>query len=248
MNLVIGDLVIGFLVSLFLAARPVAVVAQAPTVDDLVARNIQAKGGLEKLQAIQAMKETGRVTIQGMDAALTIYLRRPNLTRQEVAVAGQTIVNAFDGTTAWIVNPLTGSTSPVIITGPDADAIKDQSDFDGPLIGYKEKGYAIELAGAETLNGRPVQHLKLTSPRKQIQHYYLDAESGLEMKVVTELPNAQLGQELSDYRDVGGVKVPFGVRTFSNGQLVIQLTLDRIELNPKLDDAMFKPPVRAEKR
>jgi outer membrane lipoprotein-sorting protein len=219
-----------------------SVTAQGPvTIDQLVAKNLQAKGGLEKMRAVQTIKETSRMVIQGMDATLTVYLRRPNQLRQEIVVSGKTIINAFDGTTAWLINPLTGSSDPTVVSGPMADVIKEQSDFDGPLVDYKTKGYKIELVGSETLNGKPVQHLKVTR-NQQVQHLYLDNVTGLEVKIVSESEVGQIEQELSDYRDVEGVKLPFSVRTVSNGTQMGQMTVESVQLNVKLDDALFKMP------
>ena len=226
-----------------LSAAPV-VRAQTPTAESVIARNLQAKGGLEKIRAVQSLKQTGRVTLQGMDAEMTIYLRRPNLLRQEIAIAGQTIINAFDGTTAWLINPLSGSTNPIVISGPDAEATKEQSDFDGPLVDFQAKGYTIVLSGTETLNGRSVTHLTITDRRQRVQHCYLDADTSLEVKIVNEMPGATLEQELSDWRDVQGVMLPFSLRTSLGGRTVQQLAIQKVDVNPSLDDSLFKMPVR----
>jgi outer membrane lipoprotein-sorting protein len=216
-------------------------------VDALIARNLQAKGGRDKLLAVQSIKQSGHISIQSMAAVLTAYGKRPNLMRQEIAIAGQTIISGFDGTTPWLVNPLTGSSDPIVVRGPEAEAIKDQADLDGPLVDYKAKGYKIELVGAETLNGKPVNHLKLTGPNKNVQHCYLDAATGLETKIVTEMAAGNLEQELSDYRDVDGMKMPFAARTSSNGVVLSQLTFDRIEINVAIPDTFFKMPGKAQR-
>lgn len=218
--------------------------AAAQNVDQLVAKNLQAKGGLEKIRSIQTIKQTGHMSMQGVEGTLTVYGKRPNMVRQEIALGNQTVINAFDGTTAWIVNPLAGSTAATELSGPQAAVIKEQSDFDGPLVDYQKKGYKIELMGTETLNGRQVYHLKLTNSAGQIQHYYLDAETGLEARVVSDTGLGRLEQQLSDYRDVSGVKMPFSVKTFVNGLPMGQITVSTVEVNVKLDDAMFRIPGR----
>src|SRR5688572_26010908 len=101
------------------------------SVDEIIARNIEAKGGLQRLRSLQSIKQTARVTMMGMEATMTVYLKRPSKLRQEMSVAGQNVVNGFDGTTAWIVNPLVpGSKGPMIISGPQADMLREQGDFD----------------------------------------------------------------------------------------------------------------------
>lgn len=214
----------------------------AQSIDDIVAKNLQAKGGADKVQAVQALKQTAHVTFQGMTGTITVYGKRPNMVRQEIAVAGQTVVNAFDGTTAWSVNPLTGSSEPTVVTGPQADDIKMQSEFDSPLVNYKAKGYELQMIGTETRNGREVYHLKLTGTNKRVQNLYIDAKTNLEMEIVGDSSMGPIENELSDYRDVNGIKMPFMMRTLSNGAVLGQIAVDTIEVNPRIDDAIFKMP------
>lgn len=214
----------------------------AQNVDDLVAKNVQAKGGAERLQAVLTMKQTAHVTFQGMTGMITVYGKRPNLVRQEIEIGGQKIVNAFDGTTAWSINPFAGSGQPVAISGPQADEIKMQSDFDSPLVNYKAKGYELELVGVENLGGREAYHLKLTSKEHRVQQLYLDAKTNLEIKIVGDPQMGSVENELSNYREIQGLKLPFTMKTVSAGSVVSQTTVDAVELNPRIDDAMFKMP------
>jgi outer membrane lipoprotein-sorting protein len=214
----------------------------AQSIDDIVAKNLQAKGGAERVQAVQALKQTAHVTFQGMTGTITVYAKRPNMVRQEIAVAGQTVVNAFDGTTAWSINPLSGSSEPMVVTGPQAEDIKMQSDFDSPLVNYKAKGYDLQMIGTETLNGREVYHLRLTGTNKRAQNLYIDAKTNLEAQIVGDSSMGPIENELSDYRDVSGVKMPFMMRTLSNGAVLGQIAVDTFEVNPKIDDAIFKLP------
>src|SRR5262245_30937126 len=106
----------------FIALALVVRAASAQTADEIVARNIQAKGGLEKLRALNTSKQVTRGTIQGKEMTVTIYAKRPGMSRQEIAVEGTKVVMAFDGSTAWIINPLLGP-DPVVMTGPQANMI-----------------------------------------------------------------------------------------------------------------------------
>ncbi len=216
--------------------------ASDQTVDELIARNLESKGGLARMRAIQTMKQTRRMTLQGMESPVVVYAKRPNMVRQEIAAGGRTVVMAYDGVTPWIVNPLTGSTDPIQVTGPQADSIQQDSDFDGPLVDYREKGLSIELVGVETLGTAKVHHLKVMTKKGLIQHYYLDDKTALEVKVTMEMEPTTMEQEFSDYRDVEGIKIPFVVRTFMNGVKQGELRLEKVEFNLKLDDAMFKMP------
>ena len=212
------------------------------TVDEIIARNLQAKGGLERMRAIQTVKQTRRFNLQGMEAPVVVYSKRPNLVRQEISTGGRLVVMAFDGVTPWVVNPHTGSSAAIAVMGPQADSIRMDADFDGPLVDYRAKGTVIDLVGTETLGKTKVFHLKLTSRTGVVQHYYVDAATSLEVKLATETDTGTVEQELSDYREVEGIKIPFLVRTLANGVVQSETRVEKVEFNVRMDDAIFRMP------
>jgi hypothetical protein len=227
------------------SAQPAASTAQ-PTVDALVARNLQAKGGEAKLKAIQSMRMTGRVSIQGMELPMTITARRPNLMRQEMQIQDKRIVTAFDGQKAWMINPMTGSEAPQELTGPQADMAKDQADFDGALVDWKAKGHTVELVGTEEVGAVKAQKVKVTKKNGQVQYFFLSPDTGLEIKTTTEVlqggTTMTVETELSDYRSVDGIMLPHALKTSINGTPTASIAVDKIELNAPLDEALFALP------
>ena len=218
--------------------------ASAQTIDEIVAKNYKAKGG-DKWKSTQSMRLTARINIQGMDLPMTIVSKRPNLMRQDMTFQGVTIVQAYDGTTAWAINPMMGSDQATEVPGPVADSLKAQADFDGPLVDYKAKGNTIELVGHEDLAGKKVHHLKLTGKDGKTTHFYIDAASGVELKVVSE---ADLGMgpmkietELSNYQTVDGIMVPMTIRQ-NTATGPVTITVDKVEFNVTLDEKLFRMP------
>ena len=145
--------------------------AQPPTVDEIVARNLKSKGGTEKLRSMNTVKITGTITAQGMELPMTTWAKRPNMMRREMQLQGQKVVTAFDGTTVWLINPMAGAAEPQEVTGPPAAMAKDDADFDSLLVDYKEKGHTVEFVGTETVDGKKLQHLKITKKNGQVQQY-----------------------------------------------------------------------------
>jgi len=236
---------------LVLMASGVSVAGQAgqatpqqsqPSVDDIVNKHLEAMGGLDRLKDIQTMKKVAKVTMQGRDATTTMYFKRPNLSRQEVMVDGKLVINAFDGTTPWIINPLAGFTRPVIVSGARAATIREDSSFDSPLVEYKFRGTLIDYVGREPLGEGEVHHLRVTSAGRQVRHLYLDATTYLEMKLSADVEGAKLDQLSSDYRDVEGVKVAHHLKTLVNGSVQAELRLESVEFNLPLETALFRMP------
>jgi outer membrane lipoprotein-sorting protein len=246
--------------SLFAAVAAVAFLAAGlpasaqPTVDQLIEKNIKARGGEARLRQLNSMRLSGKVTAQGMELPMVILAKRPNMMRQEVQVQDKKVVTAFDGATAWMVNPLMGTETPQEIQGPQAEMTREQADFDPVLLDYKAKGHTIELVkgdgpgGTEKLaDGRSVHHLKVTRKGGRVQHYYLDAESGMELKTATEIETpdgrtATIESEMSDYREAGGLMVPHTLRNLMNGTPMATMTIDQVEFNAEIDDGLFKKP------
>jgi outer membrane lipoprotein-sorting protein len=240
--------------SLSLAAAVMAVLvlplaAQAPpSIDEIVAKNLKAKGGAEKWKAISSVRMTGKISLQCMDLPMSVTAKRPNLSRQEITIQDKKLVQAFDGTTPWMINPMMGSDAAQELTGPQADLMKSDADFDGALVDYKEKGHKVELVGKEKLDSTDVYHLKITKKTGNIQHYYLDAESGIELKTTSELEQGGTKQnietELSNYQAVDGIMIPHTVKQLINGNPMVTMTIEKVEFNPTLDESLFKMPAK----
>ena len=220
--------------------------AAAQSVDEIVAKNFKAKGG-DKWKSIQAMRMTARITIQGMELPMTIVSKRPNLMRQDMSFQGVSIVQAYDGTTAWTVNPMMGSDAASELPAAAAESMKEQADFDGPLVDYKAKGNTVELLGKEQVEGSPAHKLKVTLKNGDVRTIYLDAEHFLQIK--DEAKRSIRGTEvdtetiLGDYKEVGGMMFPHSIDSGQKGNPQRQkLVITKIELNVPIDDARFKMP------
>ena len=139
-----------------LAVAVLTAPALAQTVDEVIAKSLEARGGLDKLKAVRSIRMTGKMTMgPGMEAPVTIEMKRPRNARIEFTIQGSTGVQAYDGQQAWGISPL-GSQQPEPMPAEMAKELDDQADLDGPLVDYKEAGaflwpYSIQ-SGAK---GRP---------------------------------------------------------------------------------------------
>jgi len=225
---------------------PTAAVAQ--TADDLLAKVLAARGGLEKIHGVKSERVTGHITFGEVSGPFVVEFQRPLRMHMHFTVQNMTMVRVYDGKSAgWANNPFAGKMNPDPMTGDELKNISEESDFDGPLVDYKEKGNQIELEGKDKLKDREVWRLKLTTKNGDVRHYLFDADSYLLLK--WEGKRKYEGQELpvesyfSDYRDVGGMKFAFAIDSGSSANEISQkISVEKIELNPQLDDAEFGKP------
>lgn len=221
----------------------------SPTVDEIVASNIAARGGRERLTALQSIRETGTATASGGRVARIIReIKRPGLFRLEFSYQGTTSVFAHDGTGGWQIAPLQGQFEPTAMP-PEADAAAgaDQRDIEGPLVDWKQKGHVVTLAGSEPVDGKPAYKLEVRMQGGAIRYDYVDAASHLVVRSdVTRLIKGRptvLQNMFSDFRNVDGIVFPHVIETrVKDRPQSLTITVEKIELNPALDDARFRMP------
>jgi outer membrane lipoprotein-sorting protein len=225
------------------------VAASAQTADEIVNKTIQARGGLEKLKAVNTVRMSGTATLgPGLQAPISLQFKRPGAVRMEFTIQGKALVQATDGKTPWAINPFQGTSDAETLSAEDAKDLNEQADIDGPLVDYKAKGHSVELMGKEDLEGSPVYKLKLTLKSGDVQYIYVDADSFLELKETTK--RSQQGKEIevetypSNYKEVNGVLFPYSIESKADGHTVFSATLDKIEVNAPVDDAAFKMPAK----
>jgi outer membrane lipoprotein-sorting protein len=218
------------------------------SVDDIVKKHIDANGGMDKIKALQSVKMSGKLVMGGgqMEMTTTIEMKRPNLMRSDTVFQGQSVVQAYDGKTAWTINPFTGGADAQKMNDDEAAALIERTDMDGLLIGYKEKGHKITLSGKEDLAGKPAYKLIVVKKNGKTTTIYIDATSFMEVKRVEtgKFMDNEMEMEtfISDYKPVNGFLMPYSMDTKTGGNSVFTLTLDKIEANVAIDDAIFKMP------
>jgi outer membrane lipoprotein-sorting protein len=231
----------------------VCAIAQAQTVDEILSKHYAALGGLDNLKALSSMKASGKMVMGGgMEAPFTSVNVRPRSVRFEITFQGKAAISAFDGKTAWMLNPFMGSKDPEVMPKDESDDFIEDADFDGPLVDYKDKGSTIEYVGKEDVEGSDAFKLKLTLKNGKTRFFYLDADSYLILKTTQKVSRG--GQEIEvaslpgNYKKVGDVIQPYSVEQKVNGKTASQMTIDTIELNQPVETSIFTMPAKTEKK
>jgi len=221
---------------------------QAQTLDEILAKNYQARGGLERITSVSSARITGTMSMGGgMEAPFVWQWKRPNKLRLEFTFQGMTGVQAYDGQTGWMVMPFMGSSDPEKMPEDQLAEIREQADFDGELVNWKEKGHQVELVGKEKIEGTDAYKLKVTKKNGDVSYVFLDAEYFLEIR--GEGKRTLRGQEVEfessvgDYKEVGGLLIPHAMSSRAKGMPGGQtLTFSKVELDVPLEDSLFAMP------
>jgi hypothetical protein len=225
------------------------VFAQEPTADELVAKNIEAKGGESALHALQSLRLKGKLLVQEGQIELA-YLqtkKRPEEVRTEASLQGMTQIQAYDGKEGWKVSPFFGRRDPERMSADDVKALVEDAEMDGPLIDWQAKGNTVEYLGTEDVDGTPAHKLKVVRKNGDVSFVYLDPDHFLEIRVLTQRirhgAHEEVETNLGDYEKAGGVFVPTSIESGQKGAPDKQrIIIDKVEANVPVDDAVFHFP------
>ncbi|MGD0824259.1 MAG: hypothetical protein ABR908_06730 [Terriglobales bacterium] len=218
------------------------------TADELIAKNIQARGGLEKMKAIKTIRMTGKFEGGGgFTAAVGQENERPNLIRQTFTLQGMTQVQAYDGTTGWQIQPFGGKKDAELMGEDELRELLLDADIDGPLADYKEKGSTVEYLGHDVVDGDDALRLKVTLKNGDIIYDYLDPDTFIEIrKEIQQFIRGSVRDHvvgLGSYKPVAGVMFPFSISSGSKNNPDAQTsTVQKLEVNVTIDAADFALP------
>lgn len=226
-----------------MAATPVP-----PSLDQVLARHIAARGGMTKIKAIQSLKSSGHIEIGPMVLELTIENPRRAF-RSDTSMQGVTKTEAFDGGHGWIIDPFTKGPAAKAesMSGDQLKQMVLQIDFDGPLVDYRRKGNRVALMGMQQAHGRDAYALKVSLKDGDELTSFIDAKTFMEIEVinnaVSQGKTVEVETTLGDYRAVNGVMLPFSLDIRPKGQPQgMKILLDKVEANMPMDPARFRMP------
>jgi len=227
-------------VSLFFAFQ-----AGAQNLDEILKNYFEANGQA-KLLEVKTMVMKGKSMQMGMETPFTQTMKRPGKSYLEVPIQGMMMKQGFDGEKAWMTAPWTGSTDPMELSGIQVKSMKLQSDIDGQLYNWKEKGYQAVLEGTEDMEGIKVYKIKLTDSDGDVYVNYMDAENWIILKTKSTIQNQGSTIEAetfySNYKEIDGIIMPFAIESKMNGQTVSTIMVEEIVFNVDVDDSIFAMP------
>lgn len=197
-----------------------------PTADAIFEKYVLASGGQAAFEKITSRVSTGTVelTALSMIGKVEFDEQTPNQSTIIIDAPGLGVTQrTFDGSRAWLQDPLVGLIS---FSGLGLEIAKAAAAFNKQSR-LRELYPAARLIGKEKLNGKDVFVVQMGFERG-----YFDAADGLLLRKGNTF--------YDDYREVDGVKLPFKIRedVISGVGLIYQLT--EIKHNVSIDETKFK--------
>ena len=221
----------------------------AEEADNLARIHVEAIGGKMRLNSLNSLQVSGHVLIDQRTLLFTLLAERPNRFRMETWASDHVIVQATDGVNPpWQMDPNATPLKPKLLTGDESREFAADSEFDDPLVDYAERGYTLDFAGTDKLNGRKMYRLLVT--RRHLVSYYLflDAETYF-IAAKRSVRRLEFGREINletiyeDFRPVGGIIMPHHFTVTAEEKLLHETFLNKVETNVPVPQDSFTMPV-----
>jgi len=239
--------IIQFITCIALISSPF--LSKTQTLDEIVAKHIDAHGGENNWAKIKSMKIIGRFTAFSEEKEFFSIKTSNGSYYSERHLGQYKVIEAFDGEKGWTIDPWQEITFPRRLNKPEVNVFYQKSQFFTPFYKYKERGIVLEYLGKEEIDGIDAYVIKVTRKNRKSEKWYINSETYLEYKCESEwvdfaqrIPSESF---FDDFRTVNGVVLPFYIeRIFWQRNRVTQI--ENIEFNIDVDEKLFEMPTNKE--
>jgi len=216
-------------------------VINAQSLDEIVKKyNVANKQ--DALAKVKTIKVTGKVSAMGVELPLVMFMKNPDKIKMTYSFNGQEMVMAFDGEKGYAINPMTGSTDAVEITGDQLKQMQDNNAFKNQVEEYFKSG-KLTLEGEDKVNDKPAFKLKAAVGTSPI-FMYIDKESYMLVKSTATVDQmgttVTMDSYMSDFTDIEGVVMPKKITQMTGGMEAAVVSFDTVEVNVPIEDSVFK--------
>lgn len=219
--------------------------------EEIVQKNLAARGGLEAWRKVQTMVwighiESGHAPMPSMPFELS--QKRPDKARMEIIALTDKSVRVFDGTYGWNVRSSRGRQTILPYNEREVRYAQEGPGIDAPLLHHAAGGATVTLVGVDDLGDRKAYHLSVTTAKGSHEDVWVDVETYLEARVdrfaeVAGGSPRRVSTTYGDYRATEGLQIPFLITTGGGpGATPDRIRIEKVVLNSPLDDSTFGNP------
>ena len=216
------------------------------SVDEVVARYVEARGGVDRWKALQNLELKGTYAAFSQQSAFTLIRARGNLFRLDFVLLGSPAVRARDAEGPWMLNGLLKPEAERVTEEPYQSQLERESAFEPLLFQFASKGVSVELVGRGEVDGVETIDLAVSLPSGATEVWRLDAETYLEVAIDSEVIDLTQFQEpvpmrafFDDFRSVEGLVLPHLVE-LEFGARLESMTVEEVTVDSKLDMKRFQ--------
>ncbi len=220
----------------FVTLLVLAVIVCAQTGADIAQRHAERAG--EQLGKLTAYRAEGRTFIGNNEVPFTMWAQRPDQLRIESSTPGRRLVQVYDGVhPPWTSHSEAAGGAAQLMTGAEAREFIANADFDDPLVNFAAKGFSVDYAGSDEVDGHTAHKLLVMSKSDDISFLWVDTETNEIVRRMTyrtvQEQRAVIDTYFRDFQPVEGVKFPRKIEARTNGRIIYTTLIDQMEPNPE---------------
>ncbi len=205
-------------------------ILKGQTAEEIISKNLENTGGYSRWMSLHSLQLRGSISF-GINEVypIALYQKRPNLTMSIIQVEGKSfILEGYNGKKAYQNDFESGKIVPIENYTPES--------FDSDLLNYKNKGFKATYKGKENVNNQPCFVVELQK-YKNWTTYYFSTENYYLLKEENENTSLHYG----NFKTVDHYIFPFRIESITaTGQSEFLLSIERIETNKVIDEAIFE--------
>lgn len=230
-----------------------AIIAFADKAQDILDKNYEARGGINKLNSIESIYVEARVFYGANNewVPMKYWAKGTKKVKLQQTINTQTVQIAYDGKILWQINPFMGFTKPNIPQSKEATVMKPQLEQLRALMkGITVQNSIIELKyiGKGEVNGKSSEIINVVTDEYFSYDMFFDAKTHLLNKFVNKTVDNKRGEEIvteiifTKYSKTDGIHFPQSYDVVINGNLVQKFELLKAEINKEIDNSIFAKP------
>ncbi|MBX3738083.1 MAG: hypothetical protein KF715_15420 [Candidatus Didemnitutus sp.] len=235
------------LLFLILGLTAATLAARADQVGHEIARKHAERGG-GKYRDVRTLFIEGKTLIGGEIVDIRMWAERPNKLRVESQTGKRKVTQIYDGRHEPVItHSEVENGRPLRMSAGERKEFIANADFDGPLVDFAAKGYSVDYAGDEVVDGRPAKKLLVMNAQGDVFFLWIDAKS-FEMvkRGVFRTANDKrvlIETTFSDFRPVDGSLQPHRIETKAGARTLYLMVLTRMVANsPSSTGELFSVP------
>lgn len=219
--------------------NPVDMEAMAAPTDltpkSVITKYIDAIGGMDAIKKIKNYSLVMEAEVQGQKMSQTMVKDGGNRLSSQMSMMGMTMMDQrYNNGKSKMVQQ--GQTVP---PNPEIDAAMKEQAVLFPVADLLNSLEKVSVSGTEMVDGKKAVVLNVKGTNGDVQRYF-DLESGLQIREIRKQGPATVTMNLSDYQEVGGVKMPGMISMTGLAPFPIEMKLTKAEANVELNEELFK--------
>src|SRR5215472_1565537 len=210
----------------------------------IVDQYIKAEGGSKALSKIQTLTLEGTfTTAEGKSGTYTFNTKLPNRYYSELLVGDRTLIEAYNGKSAWQQNTAGEITTMLGAEGAQLEAAGQY--YNSHLVDAKKNKLGIGFASHAQVRGRDALDIEITTPAGVKRHVFFDLQTHLILREQAVIGGVDQQILYDDYRSVAGVKLPYKIE-LHRGADVYDVAITRAGINSSVGERVFDFPKKSQ--